>query len=194
MMMDANRTALLVIDVQKAFEVRDARGDKRSNPSAEANIARLLSLFRDNGLHVVHVHHHSLRETSLFRAELPTAEPQAFVAPRGGERVYTKNQNSAFVGTSLHTDLRDAALTTLVICGATANHCVETTARMAGNFGFDVRYVGDAVWAYDAIGVDGSVIPAATMHAATLANIAEEFGSVIETADVVRALSGAPSR
>jgi len=39
--------------------------------------------------------------------------------------------------------------------GATTNHCVETTARMAGKLGFDVKLVRDATWTFDLAGVDG---------------------------------------
>jgi len=33
----------------------------------------------------------------------------------------------------------------MVVCDATANQCVESTTRMAGNLGFDALYVADGV-------------------------------------------------
>ena len=150
-----SKTALLVIDVQMAFVHRDARGVPRSTPMAESNIRRLLDTFRKAGGRVLHILHHSREEGSPFVASLPGAVVQEFAKPAPGEAVYIKHVNSAFIGTGLEADLRREGVTHLVLCGATANQCVESTARMAGNFGFDTLYVSDGVWAYGNTGPDG---------------------------------------
>ncbi len=185
---DRARTALLVIDVQMAFEAMKADQRPRSNPDGESNIAQLLAAFRARDWRVIHVHHDSIEPQSPFRPGLPGNAVQPFAAPAPGEACYRKTANGAFVGTSLEADLRSAGIETLVLCGATANHCVETTARMAENLGFDVRYVGDATWAYDAVAPDGTVHAAGVVHSVTLANIALEFGTVVSTQEIVRAL------
>jgi orotidine-5'-phosphate decarboxylase len=45
--------------------------------------------------------------------------------------------NSAFIGTDVEKRLRATDIKTLVTCGATTNHRVETATRMAGNLGLD---------------------------------------------------------
>jgi nicotinamidase-related amidase len=183
------KTALLVIDVQKAFSYRDATGGVRSCSQAEQNIGVLLTAFRALGEHVIHIHHHSTETDSAFRAGQSGCDPQPFAAPIEGEAVVIKHVNSAFIGTNLEADLRGAEITRLVICGATANHCVETTTRMAGNLGFDVLYASDAVWAYEATGPDGVVHSAEQVHSMSLCNLDGEFATALMTVKVLETIS-----
>lgn len=187
--LDSAKTALLIIDVQMEFAHRAQKDVPRSNPQGEANIARLLSSFRENGLKICHIHHHSTEEGSPFTAGLPGAEVQEFAAPEAGEVVYIKHVNSAFIGTDLEADLRAQGITHLVMCGATANHCVETTTRMAGNLGFDTYYVADGVWAYGHAGPDGTFHTPEEVHSMTLSNMHGEFATVVSTEDLLDKMS-----
>lgn len=187
--LDPTRTALLVVDVQKGFFTHDERSGPRSNLDGIANIARLIAAFRAARVPVVHVRHNSVEPASPFRPELPGNAVMDEAREIAGEWVVAKSVNSAFIGTDLEQRLRGAGIASLVICGATANHCVETTARMADNLGFAVALVGDAVWAYGQTGPDGVRHSAASVHAMTLANIAGEFGRVTTTHDIIAALT-----
>ncbi len=61
-----------------------------------------------------------------------------------------KHVNSAFYGDpDLHAWLQSQGITQLVLCGIQTNMCVETTARMAGNLGYDVTVVLDATRTFD---------------------------------------------
>ncbi len=106
-----------------------------------------------------------------------------------GERVYRKIVSSAFIGTKLEADLRAAGIEALVIVGLTTNHCVSTTARMAGNLGFRTFVVEDATATFDRIGLDGRVRPAAEVHAAALSDLDEEFATIVTTATILDTLS-----
>jgi len=177
--------ALLVIDVQQAFDL--PRWGSRNNPEAEANIARLLDAWRASGRPVIHVHHESASPTGAFRrgdAGILT-KPEAM--PVEGERLYWKTVNSAFIGTSLEADLRQAGITTLVVVGLTTNHCVSTTVRMAGNLGFETFIVSDATATFDRKGLDGRMRPAAEVHAAALSDLDEEFATVVDTSALLAA-------
>ena len=184
-----NIPALLVIDVQKAFSEQETLGARRNNPDAEANIGRLLAGFRQAGLPVFHIHHASTEPLSRFRPECSGYAVQDFARPIAGEPVIVKNVNSAFIGTSLEADLRKAGIKRLVICGATSNHCVETSTRMAGNLGFEAELIGDACWAYDRTGLEGGIERAEDIHAMTLGNLHQEFASIRFTADFLAALA-----
>ena len=180
-------TALLVIDVQMALAFDDNAGASRSCPEATENISRLLTQFRENGDKIVHVHHHGQDLDDPFHPDTPGAAPQPFAVPIDGEQVVIKHVSSAFGGTSLAADLRNANIERVVICGATANHCAESAARSASSLGFDIIYASDAVWAYSATGPDGVEHTAEQIHSVTLANLHGEFGMVQSTQDILAA-------
>jgi nicotinamidase-related amidase len=177
-------TALLLIDVQQAF--LDPRWGERNNPEAESNIARLLAAWRQSGRPIRHVVHDSEESDSLLRPQSPGNAIQPIAAPLSAEPVYRKHVNSAFIGTNLENDLRKDDIGTLIVVGLTTNHCVSTTARMAGNLGFTTYVVSDATAAFARAALDGTLRPAETVHAAALSDLHEEFATVVDTAEVLR--------
>jgi len=184
-------TALLVIDLQKAFEEIEASGAERNNPHAMDNVAALLAAFRAAGEPVIHVRHSSVEDDSPFRPDRSGFAVMDAARERDGEPVLLKEVNSAFIGTELESLLRSAGVARLVIVGATTNHCVETTARMAGNLGFDTRLVDDATWTFSRVSPSGRRWSAHDLHDATLTNLSEEFATIVRTEDVLRELRGA---
>jgi nicotinamidase-related amidase len=181
-------SALIVIDVQKAFDNLEAAGLRRNNPNAVQQISKLLAEFRSKRATVIHIRHAGVAATSYFFPEGPGFLVQQEASELPGEPVIVKSVNSAFIGTDLEARLRAMKIQTLVIVGATANHCVETTTRMAGNLGFDARLVRDAIWAFELTGPDGDHYKAEQVHAMTLANLSGEFAEIVTTADVIRGL------
>jgi nicotinamidase-related amidase len=181
-------TALIVVDVQRAFDEWEAAGKRRNNPEAVARIVELLAAFRENGAPIFHIRHESMRPDSSFAPGRTGGEVNDEAREIEGELVIVKRVNSAFIGTDLEPRLRAAGITTLVICGATTNHCVETTTRMAGNLGFDARLVRDATWTFDRVGPDGDAHSAEDIHAMTLANLNGEFARIVLAAEAIAGL------
>ena len=177
--------ALVLIDWQKAFDEPDGWGGARNNPDAEANAAALLDHWRSHGWPVIHVVHHSLNPNGLLERSKPSGEIKEGLEPRDGEPLIVKRVNSGFIGTDLEGTLRRAGASCVTICGLTTNHCVSTTARMAGNMGYEVIVVGDATAAFDRTGVDGTRYPAQLIHDISLANIHGEFCTVRQTASLL---------
>ena len=81
--------------------------------------------------------------------------------------------------------LREAGIERLILCGATANHCVESTTRSACDLGFEAIYVSDAVWAYGVTGPDGVLHKGDSIHSVVLATLEGEIASVRPTATVL---------
>jgi len=177
---------LVLIDIQQGFD--GPEWGPRNNPHAEENAARLLGFWRQRGLPVIHVQHDSVHPGSPLRPGQPGHDFKEMVRPRTGESVLHKSVNSAFIGTDLETRLRALGAPSVVLCGLTTNHCVSTTARMAGNLGFDTWVVADATAAFSARDLQGAMIGPDVMHQVGLAELNGEFATVKTTADVLAAL------
>lgn len=181
-------TALIVVDVQRAFDEWEAAGKRRNNPDAVTRIADLLDAFRTQRAPIFHIRHRGTRPTSSFLPGGTGFPVKDEARERDGEPVIVKQVNSAFIGTDLESRLHAAGIKALVICGATTNHCVETTTRMAGNLGFDTRLARDATWTFDRVGPDGDAHSAEAIHAMTLANLNGEFARIVTAADAIAGL------
>lgn len=183
-----DRPALILIDIQKGFENVEYWGGQRNNLDAEENAAGLLKLWRENNLPIVHIKHCSSIPTSPLNEANEGNEFNDLVKPINDEPVIKKNVNSAFIGTNLKEQLDKAAITKLVIVGLTTDHCVSTTTRMAGNFGFDTFLVSDAVATFNKKGLDGQNYSAELIHETALASLNEEFAIVVTTDFIKKAI------
>lgn len=186
MLLPEPSATLLVVDLQRGFD--DRYWGRRNNPALEQRASELLRAWRAAGRPVVHVRHMSTEPLSPLRPGQPGNEFKPEAAPAAGETVIEKSVNSAFIGTSLETDLRRAGCRGLVIAGLTTNHCVSTTARMAGNLGFATWVVSDATAAFDRLGPDGVLRSAEQIHAIALSDLHGEFATVVNTGTVIAAL------
>ncbi|MGA2627633.1 MAG: isochorismatase family protein [Candidatus Bathyarchaeia archaeon] len=119
----------------------------------------------------------------------PGNEIKDIVAPLSEEPVVRKNVNSGFIGTDLESQLRRKGIETLVIVGITTDHCVSTTARMAGNMGFDVYVVSDATATFNRTGPDGKPYTAEVIHEVNLASLHNEFATVVNTENILQRIS-----
>ncbi len=126
--------ALLVVDIQIAIN-RPEKGP-RNNPRADENVARLLTAWRKLGRPIFHVKDNSTSLDSAFHPSKPGNAIQPYAQPLPGEPLIEKETHSAFIGTDLEAQLRSAGIDTVVIAGFVTNHCVEATARVAGDLGF----------------------------------------------------------
>lgn len=181
--MSPERRALIVVDVQSGFD--DPRWGTRNNPQCEDNIASLIDHWRQIGEPLVYVRHDSTTEGSPLRPGEPGNALREFVDGQP-DLLVTKSVNSAFYGEpDLDAWLRSEGVDSVVICGVQTNYCCETTARMAGNLGYETVFVLDATHTFDQTDLDGVVIPADQLARVTAANLQGEFAQVVSTADLV---------
>lgn len=97
----------------------------------------------------------------------------------------SKTVNSAFIETNLKTVLEEKGIDTLIIAGLTLPHCISTTTRMAGNFGFSTYLVEDAVASFDMVDHNNQLIPAQVIHDVSIATLHDEFATIVSTEDIL---------
>jgi nicotinamidase-related amidase len=181
----AQGAVLLLVDLQQAID--DPSWGSRNNPQADANIVKLLELWRASGWPVWHVRHDSLEAASPYRPGQPGNAFRPDSAPRPGEKVIAKQTNSAFIGTDLEARLRARGIGDLVVAGVITNNSVEATVRMAGNLGFTVHLVEDACFTYARRDYRGHLRSAEEVHAMSLANLDGEYATVVTAQEILQA-------
>jgi nicotinamidase-related amidase len=184
-----DKPALLLIDIQKGFDDIEYWGGQRNNPEAENNAAEILNYWRKNKLPVYHIKHCSTNPGSRLAEGNIGNEFKDIVKPEDGEPVIKKNVNSAFMGTELKQLLDNANIKQVVIIGLTTDHCISSTARMAGNYGFETFVVSDATATFGKTGADGQKYSAEIMHETALASLHAEFATVLKKDELLAILS-----
>ncbi|QGM81374.1 cysteine hydrolase family protein [Otariodibacter oris] len=173
--------ALILIDLQKAFDNEAYWGGNRNNKNAEEHCVAILEKWRELKLPIFHIMHSSQNPESLLHESNNGFEIKDQLKPLAHEPVIKKSVNSAFIGTDLKAQLDKQKISHVVIVGLTTNHCVSTTTRMAGNYGYVTYLISDATATFDRIGVNGEHFDAELIHQTTLANLHNEFAQVIDT-------------
>lgn len=182
--------ALLVIDVQDGFD--DPSWGRRDNPDAETNVDRLMTAWEAAGAPLVVVQHASRSTVSPLHPDRPGHALKPFVRDRG-DLLVTKNVNSAFYGdVDLRAWLADRGVTALVLCGIQTNMCVETTARMAGNLGYDTTVALDACHTFGLTGPYGPLTAEELTRATVTSLVGGRFARVESTRRVVADLAATP--
>jgi nicotinamidase-related amidase len=181
------RTALIPIDVQQAFE--SPPWPKRNNPAMEANGQRLLAAWRASGRPLIHVKHDSVVPGSALASSHPGNAFRPGFEPQGDEPLVAKSVNAAFIGTDLDLRLRRLGVTSVVLFGISTDMCVSTTARVAANLGYRTIVIGDACYCFDQPDADGGIIPADDIQRAHLATLRAEFAEVVDSDALIAALA-----
>jgi nicotinamidase-related amidase len=184
--------ALVVVDAQQGFD--DPAWGRRNNPASEEHIGALLARWRERRWPVVLVRHDSVEPGSPLA---PGTRGNALMRFVEGEHdlLVTKSVNSSFHGEpSLQAWLDGERIERLYVCGITTNHCCETTARVGGNLGYDVRFVLDATHTFDRRAPDGTWLSADDLARATAANLHGEFATVVDTQTALRDAQPAVTR
>ncbi|MFI1015896.1 cysteine hydrolase family protein [Streptomyces sp. NPDC020965] len=135
--------ALIVIDVQESFRARPL-WETISNPKIADQVDRLVRLARQAGDLVVWVLHSEPGSGGVFDPAIGHVRLLAELERHASEPLIHKTSHNAFTTTNLRQLLTERGIHELTVCGIRTEQCVETTARLASDFGYRVTFVIDA--------------------------------------------------
>lgn len=182
--LDAKKTALVVIDLQKGILSQNV--EPYDAQAVLTNTVTLAQAFRAKGGFVVLVTVGSRDGKDMLRPitdqplsampERPRnwAELAPELGPETTDHTIIKHQWGAFFGTDLDLQLRRRGIDTIVLCGISTSIGVETTAREAYQYGYQQVFVEDAMAAMDA-----------KEHEHTVRHIFSRLGRIRVTKDLI---------
>src|SRR5581483_5627600 len=194
---DPRHAAVIVVDVQNDFcapegGLAQLGVDMSMIDACVPRIERLVAAARAAGVRVIHIrsHHHAGVESPAYMElrlrrspDRPRwCEPGTWgaefyqVLPEDGELVVSKHRYSGFIGTDLDIILRSLEIKSLIMVGVASNNCVEATARDGFMHDYYVVFVDDCTAA-----------TSAEIHRATLWNMENLYGVVVQSDEVIAA-------
>lgn len=174
--------ALLIIDMQMEMQHRMERGRDHVNPDAPVRVAELAAMFRQKGLPVIHIRHRDENPASPLHPEAAGYPPMPCAEALEGEAVFLKRTSSGFASTDLANHLRENGIANLVVTGAVAGFCVNSTVRAGADLGFNMTIVQDAVIGFD---LPSANLSARTIFDVTIAHLEADFATVIDASSVL---------
>ncbi|MEO6917882.1 MAG: isochorismatase family protein [Collimonas sp.] len=180
---DAGSTALLVIDFQN--EYFNGKMPIPDGMAALQNARRLIAFADQAKLPVFHVQHVSPAGAPVFAEDGASVGFHPELQPASHHSVVQKSSVSVFPTSDIDNRLKAAGIKTLIISGLMTHACVAGAARDAVPLGYAVIVADDACATRD-LDTAGGVLPHAMLHRAALASIADTFGDIMTTKQILQ--------
>ena len=175
--------ALLLIDIQNDY-FPDGAMELVGSSEAGVQAARLLQVYRQKSLPVIHIQHISPQKgATFFLPNTKGAQIHESVTPVEGETVFQKNYPNSFRETRLLEHLHEHHVSQLVIAGMMTHMCIDTTTRAAADLGFQCVLAHDAC-ATRALSFGGAAVFAENVQTAFLAALGGLFAKVLSVEEV----------
>lgn len=172
-----SKSALILVDCQNTY--REGLMQLDGVEPALVQCASLLARARKLGIPVFHIQHDGGVGTP-YDITSPIGQIADPVQPADGEPVVVKNYPNSFLNTDLHQRLQAVDAKNLVIVGFMTHMCISSTARAAFDLGYANNTVVAGATASRPLPLgEGAEQPAAQVHAANLAAIADLFAVVV---------------
>jgi len=179
-----SQSALLVVDAQDSFKL-GPRWERRNNHDFEANVARLISAYREANLPVIYFLHSD--PDPGFETTSPYYKLMDFIRPLPAEPVFHKNTRNCFTSTPLGPYLLEKRVRQVAITGIQMERCCETTARVAADLGYAVDFVIDGMMTFPIPNWDvpGEELGVADIEERTKYALRRRFARIVTSAALV---------
>jgi len=172
----------MIIDMQMIMQSRIDAGRDHVNHSAPDNIHDLAMTFRAKEWPIIHIRHSDDHPGSPLHPAAPGHPPMQCAHALPGEPIFYKSTSSAFASTNLDTYLRNEGITELVVTGAVAGFCVNSTIRAGCDLGFKMIAIRDAILGFD---LPLANLSASTIFDVTMAHLEADFATVLTVSSFV---------
>lgn len=180
-----SKRATIVVDLQNEY-LPTGKLPLVGIEAALANAARIISAARAKGEVLIHVRHEMAQpDAPIFTPGSTGVQIIPAVAAVEGESVVLKNYPNSFRDTQLKQLLDAQDIKELVVIGAMSHMCIEATSRAAADLGYPVTVVHDACATMN-LEFEGTTVPAAHVHAASMAALAFGYAAITTTETHVR--------
>ncbi|MHA1984255.1 MAG: isochorismatase family protein [Candidatus Hodarchaeales archaeon] len=182
-----DKSALLVLDMQKFFLSESSHAFVPSAPALISNIQDLIEVFVKNYRPIVTTRHVNTIEDAnqmnkwwkdLIKedsdASLIIKEITDIISTYEFVFSINKTQYDAFYKTTLEESLRKWNVSQVVVCGVKTHLCCETTTRSAFIRGFEVFFT-----------IDGTATLNEEFHTASIMNLAHGFAIPVLTRELI---------
>lgn len=197
--LNLQRTALIVVDMQKVFCKPDGALYVKNAENIVGNIKHLTETARKAKMPIIYLRHIVRGDGSdtgimkdmypnvdeILKRDTDGVEIIEELTPKPHDIIVDKLFYSGFHDTDLDTILRAQDINTIIICGTVTNVCCETTVRDAAHREYKVIFLSDANAAMDYPDMGWGDISAEEIQKVTLTVIAYEFGQVSNTNELI---------
>ncbi len=172
-------TALIVVDIQNDY-FPGGKWPLVGADDAADNAVKVIEAARDAGDMIVFIRHESGADAPFFTPGSDGAKLHPKVLNLENEPVVLKHFPNSFRETGLQALLEDKDIEDLVIIGSMSHMCIDATTRAAADLGYKVKVIHDACASRD-LEFEGSVVPAAHVHAAFMSALGFAYAEVLST-------------
>ena len=172
-------TALIVVDIQNDY-FPGGKWPLVGADDAADNAGKVIEAARDAGDMIVFIRHESGADAPFFTPGSDGAKLHPKVLNLENEPVVLKHFPNSFRETGLQALLEDKGIEDLVIIGSMSHMCIDATTRAAADPGYKVKVIHDACASRD-LEFEGSVVPAAHVHAAFMSALGFAYAEVLST-------------
>ncbi len=171
------KKALVIIDVQNDYFSEGAHELYEPDKALDM-IQKLIHSFRKKNEGIYYIQQISDGSSNFFRPNTVGCQIHEKIKPQDNDKIIVKHYPSSFLGTTLHEELQKDEVDELVVCGMMTHMCVDTTVRVAKDYGYKMILISDGCATND-LEINGRKIEATVVQDTYLASLKHYFADIM---------------